>query len=996
MPPDHWRRVSAIFHGTLALPPEARQAYLEAQCGTESGLRRDVERLLAAHVAAGRFGDAPVDPDLGQVPHAPGRQRGLAAAPPLQPPRSKRRSPRRHRFTVLAAIMAGAVAAALAYACWLLITGGGVTSEYGWRAAARGDGWLVTAVDEDGPAGRLRPGDRILEVDGREPLPDAGVRLHLLDLGAGDTYTLDIERGGERRRLVLEVGAAPITSALVYLATSLVWCAVGLFIGFAKPDAALPRLACLAAIATGLVLLQVGVLQGGPLWQPLHAVLGFHFLARFPLGQPTRGWTRAALLVAYLVGAVPAGLGLLAIAALHLGGPDTAAGLLTRLATPYELRSTLGMIAFAIAVFGMVLSLAHNYRALDDEDLRRRVRWIVLGGIVALIPQVWWAVTAIVERLSGIPIPRFDLFANAFTVAIPVVTAYAVVRHRVLDIKLVVRRGVQYLLARRALQAAATVPFFALAIIVVRNRDLTLGELATETQGYLYWLVLAALVLRFRETIGLWLDRRFFREQHDREQLVLRLIDESPRVESLDELARLIGDALARAMHPASAFIWYRDPEDRATTAASSPLSVPAEFPADRRWLAWLERHRGTASLSPPLDTDDIAPADRSWLRMHGIDRIVPIGDGDDRLIGALLLGAKMSDEPYDDNDSRFLQAIAKQAGVIRENLRLRARLGDEARVRHDVLARLDPRLPGVLKECPLCGACFDGAVERCPEDGRELTLSLPVPRTIDERYRLERLLGKGGMGAVYEARDTRLERTVALKVMPSRAFGRPDALRRFRREARAAARLSHPNIVTVFDVASLEGGGAYIVMERIAGRTLRAALDADGPLPPALAAEWLGPLLDGLAAAHAHGIVHRDLKPENVMGHRAESGELAVKILDLGLVKLRSEEPRMSGTITVEGIVMGTPDYMAPEQLLGLEVDHRADIFAVGVLVLETLTGQRTWRDERPTGALAPEWPPELAAVLRRCLAVDPDGRPDSAEQLKAELLPLLTRPSS
>ena len=121
----------------------------------------------------------------------------------------------------------------------------------------------------------------------------------------------------------------------------------------------------------------------------------------------------------------------------------------------------------------------------------------------------------------------------------------------------------------------------------------------------------------------------------------------------------------------------------------------------------------------------------------------------------------------------------------MRENLRLRARVSDEVRVRHDVLARLDGRLPDLLKECPACGACFDGEVERCARDGAPLTLSLPVSRTIDGKYRLDQLIGKGGMGAVYEARDLRLDRSVAVKVLLGRAFGHQPALRRFRREAR-------------------------------------------------------------------------------------------------------------------------------------------------------------------------------------------------------------------
>ncbi|RPI59018.1 MAG: serine/threonine protein kinase, partial [Lysobacterales bacterium] len=157
--------------------------------------------------------------------------------------------------------------------------------------------------------------------------------------------------------------------------------------------------------------------------------------------------------------------------------------------------------------------------------------------------------------------------------------------------------------------------------------------------------------------------------------------------------------------------------------------------------------------------------------------------------------------------------------------------------------------------------------------------------------------------------------------------------------------------------------------------------------------AEWFEPLLLGIAAAHERGIVHRDLKPENVMGERDDSGTLAVKILDLGLVKLRADESG-TGTMTREGVVMGTPDYMSPEQLLGREVDSRSDIFAIGVMLVEALTGARRLPNEASTAAPAsatPTLPPALRDVLRHCLAAEPDDRPESVAELLGTLLPLL-----
>ena len=394
--------------------------------------------------------------------------------------------------------------------------------------------------------------------------------------------------------------------------------------------------------------------------------------------------------------------------------------------------------------------------------------------------------------------------------------------------------------------------------------------------------------------------------------------------------------------------------------------------------------------------------AETRWFSEHGITLIVPITDSANSLVGALLLGEKKSDEPYTTRDEQLLGAIAKQAAVVRENLRLRARVSDDVRVRHDVLARLDGRLPDLLKECPACGACFDGEVDHCARDGAMLTLSLPVSRTIDGKYRLDQLIGKGGMGAVYEARDLRLDRSVAVKVLLGRAFGHQPALRRFRREAKAAAHLNHPNVVAVYDVGSLEGEGAYLVMERVHGATLRAAFDRAHPLAPAVAAEWFDQILDGIAAAHTHGIVHRDLKPDNVMGRRDAAGVLSVKILDLGLVKFRDETPA-SGTMTAKGLVMGTLGYMSPEQLLGNPVDHRTDLFAIAVMLIEALTGERPFQGEtyaelsrslHQTTVRLPGTSREVQALnglLQRCLAADPEHRVPSAAALREELMPLL-----
>jgi serine/threonine-protein kinase len=240
--------------------------------------------------------------------------------------------------------------------------------------------------------------------------------------------------------------------------------------------------------------------------------------------------------------------------------------------------------------------------------------------------------------------------------------------------------------------------------------------------------------------------------------------------------------------------------------------------------------------------------------------------------------------------------------------------------------------------------------------------------------------LGRGGMGVVYRALDERLGRTVALKLLPRAFEDDPTRRRRFLREARAAAAVGHPNLVTVFEIDEADGR-IFIAMELVAGSSLRQRL-AGGPLPEDEALQIFRQLLAGVAAAHRQGIVHRDLKPDNVM--LGDGG--TVKVLDFGLAKLPpGAVPESVAIRTAEGAVAGTPGYMSPEQLAGVPsaVDARSDVFALGVMLNELVTGRRPASPAGPTPGL----PARLAAVLERCLASDPAQRFADAGQLAAAL---------
>jgi serine/threonine protein kinase/tetratricopeptide (TPR) repeat protein len=259
--------------------------------------------------------------------------------------------------------------------------------------------------------------------------------------------------------------------------------------------------------------------------------------------------------------------------------------------------------------------------------------------------------------------------------------------------------------------------------------------------------------------------------------------------------------------------------------------------------------------------------------------------------------------------------------------------------------------------------------------------------------YEIVEPLGAGGMGEVYRARDSRLGREVAVKVIPAHLANAADALARFEREARAVAALSHPNILAIHDYGR-EGSVSYAVMELLQGETLRDRL-ADSALPARKAVEYAQQIARGLAAAHDRGIVHRDLKPENVFLTR----DGLVKILDFGLASptpSSTETPISRGVVTETGTVVGTPGYMSPEQIRGKEVDARSDLFALGAILFEMLTGRRAFSKESPVETMMavlqdePGFatsgravPQAIVPVLSHCLEKNPEDRFQSARDL-------------
>ncbi|MEZ5171437.1 MAG: protein kinase [Acidimicrobiia bacterium] len=265
------------------------------------------------------------------------------------------------------------------------------------------------------------------------------------------------------------------------------------------------------------------------------------------------------------------------------------------------------------------------------------------------------------------------------------------------------------------------------------------------------------------------------------------------------------------------------------------------------------------------------------------------------------------------------------------------------------------------------------------------------VGTVLNNRYRLTRELAGGGMGTVFTAEDTLLSRPVAVKVLHADLARDPGIRERFHHEALAAARLSHPGIVATYDTGD-DDGVAYIVMELADGQTLRGAIDARGMMPPGVAADVAAQVADALEDAHRHGVIHRDVKPGNILV-RADG---RVQVVDFGIAKATG-----SADLTRTGMVIGTARYLAPEQAQGHGTDARTDVYALGLVLYEMLTGQvpftrdtdmataaaRLTNYPRPVQELRPEVPAPLAAVVLRALAREPSARYQSAGQFAAAL---------
>ncbi len=279
------------------------------------------------------------------------------------------------------------------------------------------------------------------------------------------------------------------------------------------------------------------------------------------------------------------------------------------------------------------------------------------------------------------------------------------------------------------------------------------------------------------------------------------------------------------------------------------------------------------------------------------------------------------------------------------------------------------------------------------------------IGKTVAMKYLVEAMIGEGGMGKVYKAIQLALDKPVVLKVLRQALLSDERTVKRFQREAKAASRLNHPNSISVLDFGQADDGAMYIAMEYVQGKDLHHILSREWPLPEARVIRLISQVLSALADAHSAGVIHRDLKPENIMVEQRRGEADFVKVLDFGIAKIVDGSIDDDGpALTRAGFVCGTPEYMSPEQARGAQLDHRSDLYAVGVIIYQLMSGMLPFDSDSAVGFATkhlteiPVTPtkrrPEarvsvaMERLIMKALAKNPDDRPQTAEQFRAELM--------
>jgi eukaryotic-like serine/threonine-protein kinase len=879
-------------------------------------------------------------------------------------------------------VVASSYAAYLCIAVYLAFWG---PEWVGVRVNQNRDRVSVDAVLSNSPASRggLRAGDQILAGAGHNIRSAADWYAITFNVNAFDNLRVDLVRDGVRLERTLVVPrrtwrSSEAIRAYAFLFMQIAYLAIAFVIAFARPFNLNARLGALflASAATPMVgAYGIGVVfreLPGPvqalLW--VQGVLGRFGMVAFcaffgtfpkPLFRARWAW---ALYLAPIFALAPFEF-LYIWRSVYLPNQPTGA--------PVLMIPVIRIFWLTYVPTGLI-TLLLNYRRLNDATERRRVRILVMGIAVVVFVCVPLTFAPFVP-------PRFAALSYSLVVisglALPASFAYAILRHRLFDIRVIIRQGLQYAIARNALLFVSPALLTMFVADVLLRRGEPLGLILRE-RGSIY-ISLAALAAFLHVRRQQWLrvlDRRFFREQYNAQQVLSATVRELRVGRSVEDIAPRIIAQIECALHPISAGI-YRlyagEPAYHLLAASVMPASL---LPAGARLCRILQ------AIGKPLEIGDLQNSLRSnlpdreikFLCDANVEWLFPVSASAEACTAFLSMGAKRSGQPYTREDIELLQSIADSLGLLLQS-------GEPG-----------PPLESCL-ECTACGRCYDSGVVGCTEDTGTLT-RLGLPRLIQDRFRIERRIGQGGMGIVYEARDLELDRPIAMKFLGDRRMGDASAMSRFRREARVLASFQHPNVVTIFDAGWVANGRGFLVMELLRGVTLRHELTVKGPLRLSRTSEILRGVCSAVEAAHQRSIVHRDLKPENVFLTEQQGGGIVPKVLDFGIAALidPNESTVTLGGATGAGQMVGTPGYIAPERLHGQRGGEAGDIWCIAVIAYEMLTGRHAFAgpDRRftPITEFIPNAPAEWQNFFVRALADQPQERPHSPQILLSEFL--------
>lgn len=739
-----------------------------------------------------------------------------------------------------------------------------------------------------------------------------------------------------------------------------------------------------SAIAVPLAAIRVEALVPYLLWRFASAfprLSGEDPYARF-LGLGTRAtwWVGLALI----------GANLLSVAV-----PDPPAPL--RLVFRYQPGTLYWLVVMALALPTLVLMPLRDRHASRTEQ--RRVRVLLFGFAIGASPIVLFSLLDAVGLMEN----RALFVASTWVVypsliAVPFLTAYSVLVDRALDVRLLVRRAMQYALARYTLIGATALPAALIVVFVFVNRGTSVADLFSGGEAIVLVLLAltAGVTLRVRDRLVAALDRRFFREQYDARRILRGLVDEAREAVSASSLARLLVRQLDRAIHPTVVSVLLSRRTDG--WFVGEQIGVRPLAP-DGPLVTSLARTAGVRDLSRsrvPTSAEESA-----WLTDHGVRLVAPLLGKANALLGVVALGEKRSELPYTAEDRELIGAIASTASVSLENLTLFERGAPMHSMPQKGVE------PSPARECLSCAA-VQGTDGDCCRQCKGALRDAQLPAVLAGKFRVVRRLGAGGGGTVYLADDDTLGRRVALKALHTRTV---EGSIRLQREARALATSSHPNLAVLFETETWQAR-TILVLEYLPGGSLAHRLEF-GPLDPRRSLRVGCEIAEALSYLHYRGWLHRDVKPSNV-GFTEEG---TAKLLDFGLVQMMGAAATGSDVDAADGArpgpaitgpVPGTIPYLSPAAARGEPPTARDDLWGLAVLVCESITGINPFRGTTAASTLAriiegrPIWPPPdsfartpaLEALLRRSLSPDPRDRPERADELRDAFTEIRTGP--